>query len=107
MIRPLLALLVLVSPALAADEDDAYSAPDRSVTLDAKARARLGIATAQAKSMDYQIETRGFGQVMSVDALAQTDADLTVAESAARASQSALERAENLYKADTGVSRST
>jgi hypothetical protein len=42
---------------------------------------------------------------VSVDALAQTDADLTVAESAARASQSALTRAENLYKADTGVSR--
>jgi len=105
MIRPLLALLLLASPALAADDDEAYSAPDRSVTLDAKARERLGIATAQAKALDYQVEARGFGQVMSVDALAQTDADLTVAESAARASQSALERAENLYKADTGVSR--
>jgi hypothetical protein len=43
--------------------------------------------------------------VLSIDALAQTDADLSVAEAAARASQAALERAEGLYKADTGVSR--
>jgi hypothetical protein len=105
MMKALMLVLLLAAPAFAADDDEAYTAPDRSVTLDAQARGRLGIATAQARAMDFQVETRGFGQVMSVDALGQTDADLTVAESAARASQSALERAENLYKADTGVSR--
>jgi hypothetical protein len=105
MMKSFIALLLLASPALAADDDEAFTAPDRSVTLEAPARARLGIATAQARAMEFQVEARGFGQVMSVDALAQTDADLTVAESAASASQSALTRAENLYKADTGVSR--
>ena len=99
-----IAALALASPALAADEDS-YSAPDRSVTLDAAARARLGIVAAAAPAKPFTAEVRGLGQVLGLDVLAQTDADLSVAEAAARSSQAALTRAQGMFAADAGVSR--
>ena len=97
------AALFLCAPALASDED--FSAPDRSVTLDAPSRARLGIVSAAAAAKPFNAEVRGLGQVLGLDTLAQTDADLSVAESAARASQAALTRAQGMFAADAGVSR--
>lgn len=91
--------------AFAAEDEDAYSAPERSVTLDAPSKAKLGIATVTAQAKPYQVETRGLGQVLGLDVLAQTDSDLSVAESAARTSQAALTRAQGMFAADTGISR--
>lgn len=99
------AALLLLGAAARAEDDEPFAAPDRSVTLDAQSRARLGIVTVPARASEYRAQVTGLGQVLAVDALAQTDTDLTVAESAARASDAALARAEGLYKADTGVSR--
>ncbi|MBX7199451.1 MAG: hypothetical protein K1X51_08720, partial [Rhodospirillaceae bacterium] len=95
---------VLSLPVWAAD-DESFSAPDRSVTLDAPARARLGIVVTAAAEQSVRVETKGLGQVQSLDALGQTDADLSVAEAAARASGAALARAQSMFKADVGVSR--
>lgn len=75
------------------------------LTLDAPTQARIGIATAAAKAVQYRAEVQGLGQVMGIDALAQTDAELTSAEAAARASEAARARALGLFDADTSVSR--
>ncbi len=93
-----------LTPVLAAD-DDSFSAPDRSVTLDAASRAHLGITTVTAQARAYRAESSGLGQVLGLDVLAQTDADLSIAESAAQASDAALKRAQGLFNADTGISR--
>ena len=95
--------LTLAVPAAAGDDD--YAAPDRSVTLDAPSTAKLGIATVTAQAKPYQVETHGLGQVLGLDVLGQTDSELSVAESAARASQAALTRAQAMFAADTGISR--
>ncbi|MHB1205406.1 MAG: hypothetical protein ACYCZX_07550, partial [Rhodospirillaceae bacterium] len=92
------------TPVWASDEDS-YSAPDRSVTLDPESRARLGIVAAAAAAKPINAEVRGLGQVLGLDALAQTDADLSVAEAAAHASQAALIRARGMFAAAAGVSR--
>ncbi len=96
--------LAVVSASRAADEDS-FSAPDRSVTLEAPARANLGIAVAAATAQSVKVETRGLGQVQSLDLLGQTDAELSIAESAFRASQAAAARSQGMFKADIGVSR--
>ena len=88
-----------------AADDDQFSAPERNVTLDASSRGKLGIVTAPAKASNFRSETQGFGQILTIDALGQTDADLSVAEATAQASAAALARAEGLFKADTSVSR--
>ena len=108
--RPLAPIACAVSLILAiagpapADEDKQQSA-DRSVTLDAQAVARMGIATTTATAVQYRPEAAGFGQVMTIDSIAQTDADLTAAEAANQASRAALERAQGLFRADSSVSR--
>ena len=104
MKRYVLLAMMLAGSANAADED-AYSAPDRDITLDAATTARLGIAAVAATEQSIQTQARGLGQVLGLDVLAQTDADLSIAESAAAASQAALVRAEGMFKADTGISR--
>jgi len=75
------------------------------VQLDAPAQQRLGIATLAAQSVQHRAEVSGLGQVMGLDVLAQTDAELSSAEAAARSSDAALTRARGLYEADTSVSR--
>lgn len=75
------------------------------VQLDAPAQQRLGIATLAAQAVQHRAEVSGLGQVVGLDALAQTDAELTGAEAAARSSDAALTRARGLYAADTSVSR--
>jgi hypothetical protein len=88
-------------------EDAEDEAPERSVTLDTATVGRLGIATAPLEAAQFRAETSGFGVVMAVDVLAQTDADLATAESAVEASRAALARARALFAADTSVSRQT
>jgi hypothetical protein len=83
----------------------AMCAAAAGVQLDAPAQQRLGIATLAAQSVQHRAEVSGLGQVMGLDALAQTDAELTGAEAAARSSDAALTRARGLYAADTAVSR--
>jgi hypothetical protein len=100
-------LLLAAAHPCGAQDDDAYEAPERSVTLDAPTKVRLGIATVAAQAVQYRGEARGLGLVLGIDAIAQTDADLTVAESAAQVSQAALARARALFSADTSVSRQT
>lgn len=75
------------------------------LTLDEPTQARIGIATMAAKAVQYRAEVQGLGQVMGIDALAQTDTELTSAEAAARASEAARARARGLFAADTSVSR--
>jgi hypothetical protein len=97
--------VLLLGRATDAGSADSPSPDADTVTLDAATRARIGIATAPAKAVQYRAEARGLGQVMGLDALAQTDAELTGAEAAARASEAALVRARGLFDAETSVSR--
>jgi hypothetical protein len=92
----------------AADKAGADKADDKDadkLTLDEPTQARIGLATEAAKAMQYRAEVQGLGQVMGIDALAQTDTELTSAEAAARASEAARARARGLFAADTSVSR--
>src|SRR5262245_15837465 len=105
-------LLALASLALfastvvaAAQEEDEDEAPERSVTLDSGTLARLGISTAPLQAAQFRAETSGYGVVMAFDTLAQTDADLTTAETATQTSQAAVTRARELYAAEVSVSR--
>jgi hypothetical protein len=100
-----LAALLTGADSSVAQDEDSYEAPERSVTLDAQTKARIGITTVAAKSLQYRAEAHGLGQVIGVDAIAQTDADLTVAEAAAQASQAALVRTRALFGADNSVSQ--
>jgi len=75
------------------------------VRLDAPTQQRIGIATVAVQAVQHRAEAQGLGQVMGLEALAQTDAELTGAEAAVRLSAAALERARGLYKAETSVSR--
>jgi len=101
-----LAVLACVS-AQAAEKKSPADARTRTVAMDAATQARIGIATAAAQAVQYQPEVRGLGQVMGIDAIAQTDADLSTAEAAAQASDSALIRARELHAADNSVSQQT
>jgi hypothetical protein len=107
--RLALAGLALFASAVvaAAQEPDEDEAPERSVTLDTATVARLGISTAQVESAQFRAETNGYGVVMAFDALAQTDADLTTAETATQTSKAALMRARELYADQVSVSRQT
>jgi hypothetical protein len=87
------------------EEEDAYEAPERSVTLDAQARQHLGIIAAAAKEVPYRAEITGLGLVVSLDAIAQTEADLETAEAALVASRAGLERARGLLGADNSISK--
>jgi hypothetical protein len=98
-------LLLAAAYPCSAQDEDAYEAPERSVTLDTQTKARIGITTVAAQSVQYHGEARGLGLVLGIDAIAQTDADLTIAESAVQVSQAALVRARALFGADTSVSR--
>lgn len=75
------------------------------VKLDAPTQQRIGITTRAVQGVQHRAEAEGLGQVMGLDALAQTDAELTGAEAAVRSSDAALARARGLYEADTSVSR--
>lgn len=75
------------------------------VKLDAPTQQRIGITTLAVQGAQHRAEAEGLGQVVGLDTLAQTDAELTGAEAAVRSSDAALTRARGLYNADTSVSR--
>jgi hypothetical protein len=99
--RPAPLALVLGAGALAA----ALCTGAAEVKLDAPTQQRIGITTLAVQAVQHRAEAQGLGQVIGLDALAQTDAELTGAEAAARSSEAALQRARGLYNADTSVSR--
>ena len=100
-------MLFAANTAALAQEEDEDEAPERNLTLDKATVMRLGIRTAPLQTAQYRNETSGFGVVLAFDTLAQTDADLTTAESAAANSRAAADRARALFAADVAVSRQT
>jgi hypothetical protein len=101
MKRPLRLALALGATTLGA----ALCAEAAEVKLDAPTQQRIGITTLVVQAVQHRAEVEGLGQVMGLDALAQTDAELTGAEAAVRSSEAALQRARGLYNAETSVSR--
>src|SRR5262249_12067662 len=96
--------LALPIVAFAQDEDEPV---ERFVSIDAPTVARLGVGFGKLEAAQYTAETRGYGQVMPFDALAQTDGELTAAELAVAASEAVLKRAQGLFNANVSVSRQT
>jgi hypothetical protein len=106
VVLAILAMFASMNFAVAQEEDE-DEAPERNVTLDSATIERFGIMTMPLEAAQFRAETNGYGVVMAFDALAQTDADLTTAETAAQASQAALARARGLFAAEVSVSRQT
>jgi hypothetical protein len=66
----------------------------------------LGITTATVAAARYRGEIRGYGVVLALDAIAQSDADILSAQAAAAQSQAAAARAQSLSTGeDAAVSR--
>ena len=105
-VAAMLALLGRVSGG-AGQEKHPSQAPARGVAMDGPTQVRVGVTTVAAQAAQYRAEVRGLGQVMGIDTIAQTDADLTTAEAAVHASQAALARARGLHAADNSVSQQT
>ena len=102
--RTAFCILVFAFPLLAgcgdqsekkADADKA-NVPQNQVALSSEDVEHLGIATVAARAVKYVPDVRGYGTVMSFDALAQSASDLTTARAAARQSQEALVHARAL-----------
>jgi hypothetical protein len=77
-------------------DDDKTDPSQAQVALSAEDVEHLGIETAQVKSAQYTPNVRGYGSVVSFDALAQSVSDVTTAQAAARQSQAALAHARTL-----------
>ena len=77
-------------------DDDKAEASQAQVTLSTEDVERLGIETAPVKAVQYTPNVRGYGSVISFDALAQSISDVTTAQAAARQSQAALAHARTL-----------
>jgi hypothetical protein len=101
----LLALGACGKGATEADKkDDKDSGPGIALTAD-ESKA-LGIVTVAAQPASYRAQISGFGMVMSMDNIAQSDADVITAQAAATQSQAAAARAKELSTgADAAVSR--
>ena len=101
----LLALAACDKSATDADKkDDKDAAP--GVALSADESKSLGLATAPAQAASYRAQITGFGVVMALDSVAQSDADFVTAEAAASQSAAAAARAKDLSTgADAAVSR--
>lgn len=84
-------------PAKHAD-DDKPEAAQSQVTLSSEDVEHLGILTAAVQAATYTPSVRGFGNVVSFDALAQSTSDVTTAAAAARQSQAALAHAHVLLE---------
>jgi hypothetical protein len=79
-----------------APAEDAPSDEPKPVVLTAEERQKLGIATAPAQAITFKDSSTAFGVVLSHESIAQAVADLETAASAARLSEIALTRAQNL-----------
>jgi hypothetical protein len=78
------------------------------VTISAEESKSLGLATAAVQSASYRAQISGYGVVMALDAIGQSDADVVTAQAAASQSSAAAARARDLSTgADAAVSRET
>jgi multidrug efflux pump subunit AcrA (membrane-fusion protein) len=86
--------------------ESADTAP--GVSLSEEQVARLGIATRPATAMRYAQQIGGYGVVIAMDAIAQSDSDLIAAQAVAAQSQAVAARAKSLATgAEAAVSRET
>lgn len=83
----------------------AEAAPPKPVQLPAEAVRRLGITVASAQPAIASTSTQGFARVLDPVPLAQLQADLTAAETAAAASAAEARRTQALYADDATMSR--
>jgi len=87
-------------------KDQKESGP--GVTISADESKSLGLATAPVQAASYRAQISGFGVVMALDAIGQSDADIVTAQAAATQSAAAAARARELSTgADAAVSRET
>ena len=94
------------TPAETTAEDEPTAATNtQEVDLDAETVTRMGLQTVQLAATEYRPAVDGFGLVLGVDTIAQSESDLANAEGAAQNSRAALTRAQGLFQADTAISR--
>lgn len=95
-----LASLILISCGQSssdADKDkDKKDADTAGVALTADQAKSLGIATVPVKSAVWQRQVTGYGTVVPLDTIAQSDADYLTAAAAAQQSEAAAQRARSL-----------
>jgi hypothetical protein len=65
----------------------------------------LGITTEPAKAAQFRAGLSGYGTVVSLDTIGQTDSDILSAQAVAAQSQAAAIRAQNLFASGVAVSR--
>jgi multidrug efflux system membrane fusion protein len=90
----LLALAACGKPA--AEKPAEKEAETPGITLKAEEIQSLGIVTVPARSASWRQQISGYGVVMALDTIAQTDADVQTAQAAAAQSQAAAARAQSL-----------
>jgi len=95
-------LAALLLPLLAAA---AHPAPPKPVQLPAEVIKRLGIVVASAQPARARASAPGFARVLDPVPLAQLQADLAAAETAASASAAEAKRTQALYVDDATMSR--
>ena len=95
-------LAALLLPLLAAA---AHAAPPKPVQLPAEVIKRLGIVVASAQPATARASAPGFARVLDPVPLAQLQADLAAAETAASASAAEAKRTQALYADDATMSR--
>jgi hypothetical protein len=102
--KPLPAVLMLLVAGcdqnVAKDEKKDAQATGPGVTLEADDIDGLGLAITPAASASYIPGVSGFGVVVSMDTVGQTDADLLTAQAAAAQSAAAARRARELSTGD-------
>lgn len=104
-----LGLMVLLLAACDQKEDaksaEKEDAPAQGVTLTAQQIASLGITTAPATASEHRKAIDGYGVVVPLDTIAQTDAEFLTAQAAAAQSQAAADRARYLFTHEGAASR--
>lgn len=89
-----------------AEETKKESPEGPGIALTQEEVEALGITTAPVMSAQYRREISGYGVVMALEAIAQSDADILSAQAAAAQSQAAAARAQSLSTGeDAAVSR--
>lgn len=98
--RQIFALVALLILAACGKPDDKAAAKSgeatAGVTLNGEEIKSLGIATQPAVTAQYRSQITGFGTVVALDTIAQTDADFMTARAAAAQSLAAANRARSL-----------
>jgi membrane fusion protein, multidrug efflux system len=104
----LLALAACGKGAPEADKKEEAKGEGPGITLTAEQSEGLGLQTAKLVAASHRGQLTGYGMVMAIDAIAQSDADTASAEAAAAQSQAAAARARDLSTGeDAAVSRET